>query len=122
MITLYFSLFSGVDITTTTTTASLELTTEMPNTGGDKSQASKSNTGKMENDVDEFGQPRLIERKSRGQMYMVPNPQFQGSEMNSRGEKTHTVYDKNGVRRVYPDQSYRKLNSTKQKRGLIIPN
>ena len=65
----------------------------------------------IKNDVDEFGQPRLIERKSRGKMFFVSNPLFKGSELNSRGEKTHMVYVKNGIRSVYPDRTYRKSDT-----------
>ena len=76
----------------------------------DVKDSMKIDTSKIiKNDVDEFGQPRLIERKSRGKMFFVSNPLFKGSELNSRGEKTHMVYVKNGVRSVYPDRTYRKF-------------
>ena len=76
----------------------------------DVKDSKKIDTSKIiKNDVDEFGQPRLIERKSRGKMFFVSNPLFKGSELNSRGEKTHMVYVKNGVRSVYPDRTYRKF-------------
>ena len=76
----------------------------------DEKDPKKMDTSKIiKNDVDEFGQPRLIERKSRGKMFFVSNPLFKGSELNSRGEKTHMVYVKNGVRSVYPDRTYRKF-------------
>ena len=61
------------------------------------------------NDVDAFGEPRLVERQSRGKTFLAPNPKFQGNETNSDGERTHLVIEKDGERRLVPDQFYSKL-------------
>ena len=104
----YFTL-PGIDITTTTTTAALEITTEIPNINGENSKSQDKTTKVDNSDIDEFGQPRLIERMSMGKKYLVSNPLFKGSEMNAEGEKTHMVFEKDGVRNVFPDGAYREF-------------
>ena len=44
-----------------------------------------------------------------GKKYLVSNPLFKGSEMNAEGEKTHMVFEKDGVRNVFPDGAYREF-------------
>ena len=61
------------------------------------------------NDVDAFGEPRLVERQSRGKTFLAPNPKFQGNETNSDGEQTHLVIEKDGERILVPDQFFSKL-------------
>ena len=87
----------------------------------DEKDPKKIDTRKIiKNDVDEFGQPRLIERKSRGKMFFVSNPLFKGSGLNSRGEETHMVYVKNGIRSVYPDRTYRKSDTLVSSSRLLV--
>ena len=61
------------------------------------------------NDVDAFGEPRLVERQSQGKTFLAPNPKFQGNETNSDGEQTHLVIEKDGERILVPDQFFSKL-------------